>query len=268
MDKTLQTTAWNCLPKEFKEEVKYEYHRAATKATKDEYDLGFMHAHEGMFGIHNLTSDAEGEEMLYANKSKVQKIFAGQTEVQKSTPCGTILHHEAAAKAELLYTLFGSKCLPDEVAKEPTAAEPKFKVGDYVRYKGGVHKVVATAKDNRCYLNKILGCIDESDLEPYTEQTDLNKSPETCTDDCPSQSKSQDHFPDPAKMVDNIIKDGFRNERRLNIAVQMVKTLTQSSEIVDRISSACDDSLLDGILYDALYLTDKLIAECEKGGEE
>lgn len=61
MNKELQDLVWSILPKEFKEEVKYEYHRVATKASKEEYDLGFMHAHEGMFGLHNLTSDAEGE---------------------------------------------------------------------------------------------------------------------------------------------------------------------------------------------------------------
>lgn len=60
MNKELQDLVWSILPKEFKEEVKYEYHRVATKASKEEYDLGFMHAHEGMFGLHNLTSDAEG----------------------------------------------------------------------------------------------------------------------------------------------------------------------------------------------------------------
>lgn len=35
-----------------------------------------------------------------------------------------------------------------------------------------------------------------------------------------------------------------------------------SPEIVDRISSADPDSLLSGILHDALYITDALIAEC------
>lgn len=64
MDKTLQDLAWSLLPKEFKEEVKYEYRRVATKASKEEYDLGFMHAHEGMYGLYNLTSDAERGDAL------------------------------------------------------------------------------------------------------------------------------------------------------------------------------------------------------------
>lgn len=134
MNKTAQNLAWNCLPLEVKKEVKRQYQIAIN--TKEYYTECTL---EYLFGSHNLTSDVEGEEMLMCEKSRVQKIFAGQTEAQKSTPCGTILHHEAAAKAELLYTLFGSKCLPDEVAKEsakePKPAEPKFKVGDIVRFK-------------------------------------------------------------------------------------------------------------------------------------
>ena len=75
MTKELQALAWSVLPKEFKEEVKFEYHRVATKASKEEYDLGFMHAHEGMFGSHNLTSDAEGEEMLTVSRKRPQECF-------------------------------------------------------------------------------------------------------------------------------------------------------------------------------------------------
>lgn len=123
MNKELQNLIWAILPKEFREEVKKIYNR---EIGRNDYEAGVIpDTLVELFGHHNLTSDAEGEEMLYADKSKVQKIFAGQTEVQKSTPCGTILHHEAAAKAELLYTIFGSKCLSDE---EPKAAEPKDKI--------------------------------------------------------------------------------------------------------------------------------------------
>lgn len=70
-----------------------------------------------------------------------------------------------------------------------------------------------------------------------------------------------------SEMVDGIIKDSFSKERRLNIATQMVKAIMQCPEAVERIASAEADSLLDDILHDALYLTDRLIAECEKGGK-
>lgn len=47
MDRKTQDLAWSILPKEFREEVKYEYSRVATKAIKSSYDLGFMNAHDG-----------------------------------------------------------------------------------------------------------------------------------------------------------------------------------------------------------------------------
>lgn len=72
--------------------------------------------------------------------------------------------------------------------------------------------------------------------------------------------------PDPAKHFDTILKDIFRNERRLNIATQMVKAIMQCPGIVERIASAEVDSLLDDILHDVLYLTDRLMSVCEKGG--
>ena len=68
------------------------------------------------------------------------------------------------------------------------------------------------------------------------------------------------------KQFDNILKDSFSKERRLNIAVQMVKAITQCPEIIERIASAEADSLLDDIVDDALHLTDRLISKCEKGG--
>lgn len=107
MDKELQNSAWSVLPKEFKEEVKKEYYHDDSNP----FELAQL---EAIFGTHNLISDAEEEgELLTVPRSKVQRIFAGQTEIQKNTPCKTILHYEAAAKTELLYTLFDSKCLPD-----------------------------------------------------------------------------------------------------------------------------------------------------------
>lgn len=118
MNKELQDLVWSILPKEFKEEVKYEYRRVATKASKEEYDLGFMHAHEGIFGYHNLTSDAEGEdEMLCVSRKRVQEVYDRYA-------------HYVGFKLQPLLDLFGSKCLPGELTEdnfgksEPKPAEP------------------------------------------------------------------------------------------------------------------------------------------------
>lgn len=59
MTTELQNKAWSVLPKEFKEEVKEEYFackHCSAEASAMELEI--------IFGEHNLTSDAEGEEML------------------------------------------------------------------------------------------------------------------------------------------------------------------------------------------------------------
>ena len=295
MNKELQDHVWkHCLPKEFKEEVKYEYRRVATKATKDNYDLGFMHAHEGMFGHHNLTSDAEGEdEMLTVSQKRVQGLYTlYQTYKQEERPIIEDGFYDGEMNA--LKMFFGSKSLPDDSSKlqascrqvnvdsihdnvdslsqNPTEncdneshistdcdkpAEPKFKVGDYARYKGDVHKVVATTKDNRCYLNKILGSIDESDLEPYTEPTDFGKEVNFPTKK-QSRNLSQE-IKNCDKQFGDILKGSFLKERRLNIAAQIARTLIQG---VNFLYSWSDDEI-KGVAHNSIRIADALIAEVE-----
>jgi len=413
MTKELQDRVWkHFLPKEFKEEVKYEYRRVATKATKDSYDLGFMHAHEGMFGHHNLTSDAEGEEeILCVSRKQLLDAFNSAKIIGNSKMSSKMLAGAADMCVNTFKELFGSKCLPDEAkdeakdetkdeakdgAKEPKPAEPKFmpgdiavvhgfehpllkqdgaivtilsyhdkgdfyscaiapnvgidvgarylspykaqkepkyhvgekvryngyvyeviglsgrnryilkglnfdldedmiepypeplsqnptencdneshisadcdkpaepkfKVGDYARYKGDVHKVVATTKDNRCYLNKILGSIDESDLEPYTEPTDFGKEV-----NFPTKKQSRNFSQETAncdKQLDILLTDSSLKERRLNIAAQFMSAMMSNPSVFHHGLNAEDE---DFILYGSLEFADALIAEVEKGAE-
>ncbi len=95
MDKSLQDLAWSVLPKEFKEEVKsYLGPRV--------YGMTGSDILKKLFGIYNLTSDAEGEEMLTVSRKRVQNLY----NYHKSR--GHYLARESLIK------LFGSKCLPDE----------------------------------------------------------------------------------------------------------------------------------------------------------
>lgn len=251
MTKELQDLAWSILPKEFKEEVKRVaniFSRRTSGMLGGERTLAdtFLNEFINLFGRHNLTSDAEGEEMLTVPRKKVQEFYVKCKEVTKNPYSYPDYSHESAlSRMALLDILFGPKCLPDNVdsldsnidSLEPKPAEPKFKVGDYVRYKGGVHKVVATAKDNRCYLNKILGCIDESDLEPYTEPKENIAETRNFSQDCDKQ-------------VDTILKDSFAKERRLNIAAMIMAAMMQNAKWGDKyshiatISCAAADALI------------------------
>lgn len=108
MNKELIDRAWRVLPKEFKEKVKEIYLNAVVP-----HPCGYspkIDLLKYLFGHHNLTSDAEEEEMLIISRKEVQEQY------QMYRNMGMIKRLDA------LMRLFGSKCLPDE---EPKPAETK-----------------------------------------------------------------------------------------------------------------------------------------------
>lgn len=316
MTKELQDLVWSILPKEFKEEVKKVYQKLQEQ--RKECDrLHFDNARakvqerivilQYFFGEHNLTSDAEGEEMLTCEKNRVQQQYKR----------ASILKDDSDPKWELvgdqiervLIGLFGSKCLPDI---EPKPAEPKFKVGDelvwdkriivkvdevyadgeylvysrvgnrytvkesdlepytepkfkvddYVWYRGEVRKVAATTENNRYYLTGITESVSASDLE-YLEhyQQPFSKVKEYAAYDSngidrfgqqfdgtsiAAHGKTDDHIADAGKMM------------RLNIAATIMAGLYSNNFIVK-------NNYMDDIVKVALDATDSLIAEAEKG---
>lgn len=270
MTKELQDLVWSVLPKEFREEVKRLFKSEYVSDRSYQYTTK-MELLVNLFGLHNLTSDAEGEdEMLTVSRKRVQEMYAHYDAIcydpQRPKDYIESVYEHADGVTMALDDLFGSKCLPDNVATsepnvdssvgnveslEPKPVEPKFKVGDYVRYKGDVHKVVATTKDNRCYLNKMLGSIDESDLEPYTE-------PEKNIAETRNLSQDRD------KLFINILKNSFSKERRLAIAAQMMQGLICAPLVpgVDPNPSA------EYLAQAAFRLADALIAEAKKGGSK
>ena len=112
MTKELQDHVWSILPKEFKEEVKEIYSNAITY-----HPCGYNHKTDllkYLFGRHNLTSDAEGEEMLCVKALKVREMYALNEKILylDSTHKGAILLKKK------LTDLFGSKCLHDELNED------------------------------------------------------------------------------------------------------------------------------------------------------
>jgi hypothetical protein len=206
MDKKLQDLAWQCLPLEVKKEVKRLYKTRRNKRL-NEVSSDFIYCLVYIFGKHNLTSDAEGEEdeMLHVSRKRVQEIYSYNEEILSHDPA----HSGAILLKKKLADLFGSKCLPepsklqascrqvnvdsshDNVdsshgnvdSLEPKPTEPKFRVGD---------KVTVTAKSVSLYprpgiiagQTEIPGQwvvlvemasgifpynLGESELEPYTD---------------------------------------------------------------------------------------------------
>ena len=112
MDKTTQDLAWQVLPKEFKEEVKEIYSIAIIY-----HPCGYKHKTDllkYLFGHHNLTSDAEGEETLICEKSKVQRAYNTSREIVKAENPDSLMYSIHTQIMCVLESIFGSECLPDE----------------------------------------------------------------------------------------------------------------------------------------------------------
>lgn len=156
--------------------------------------------------------NAEGEEMLTVSRKRVQNIYAQCEKIEMddspNLPAETI--DAANTKMALLSSLFGSKCLPDET-KELKPAEPKFKVGDMVRFKYSCtpYRIDGFKMLDGAMLYQV-GEVwaEESDLELYTEPKE-DLIPPILGE---LKSKEAD------KQFDNILKDSFRDHNRLQIA--------------------------------------------------
>jgi hypothetical protein len=301
MDKTLQDLAWRCLPREVKEEVKRLYKAIQEKSvnnspTERYFDGGYEYAFEKLFGLHNLTSDAEGEEMLTVSRKEIQQLVATNDKLIKKHPGrDSIEAVQAKTVNTILNRLFGSKCLPDEVSEvkrtlsenlsEPKPAEPaevavaenatttqnptepKFRLKDKV-----VRKNVSTIRT----IVGIDSVSDETGTSYYymTEdshgnnrmdfvESDLEPYIEPTENPNPSNSgelKSQEAD----KHFDNIIKDSLSKERRLNIATTIIERIIKS-EYYSLSEKYREDNIKEMVKV-SLQITDAIMAECEKGG--
>lgn len=219
--KELQDYVWACLPREFREEVKKEYAKCVAIDIDDNPNLPAYAVEsaisrrallEMLFGHHNLTSDADGEEMLMVRRKKVQAFFMN-FKCEKSDAKSTFDKVSLGARMSMLHELFGSKCLPDELNEDNFAkSEPK-------------------------------------PSEPKNEGTRQEQY-------VPKNAESG------TRSFDAILKDGFRNECRLNIATRVLCGM-----MADPISSNIQGKPTPVIVEWAYEIADALIAKVEKGAE-
>ena len=127
MNKELIDRAWACLPREFKEKVKKKYARCVEIDADDNPHLPAYAVKsaisrkallEKLFGIHNLTSDAEGEETLICEKSKVQRAYNTSREIVKAENPDSLMYSIHTQIMCVLESIFGSKCLQDKLNKD------------------------------------------------------------------------------------------------------------------------------------------------------
>ena len=164
--------------------------------------------------------------------------------------------------------LFGLHNLTSDSEKlsEPKPSEPRFKVGDHVRVisknkYGEDGYIVKVEEEEAGFYYTVAGIEDwrffEPNLEPYTEPEE-DKAEEIANKAIEPVEK---HF-------DNILKDGFRNERRLNIAAMAMQGILSNPQLLKIAIETYQEEIGSPDIYVAVAKTakeqaDALIAECE-----
>ena len=162
--------------------------------------------------------------------------------------------------------LFGLHNLTSDSEKlsEPKPSEPRFKVGDkvvvsYCFERDKIGRIQEVLYDG-CYdIDYGGGCtghrIIESRLEPYTEPEEESRNLSQETANCDKQ-------------FDNILKDSFRNGRRLNIAAMAMQGILSNPQLLKIAIETYQEEIGSPDIYVAVAKTakeqaDALIAECE-----
>lgn len=236
-------------------------------------------------------SDAEEEGMLTVSRKRVREMYAANERIKADSPDKETAHISDHIN-HVLKHLFGSKCLLDEVSEvkrtlsenlsEPKPAEPKevavagnatttqkpaepkYHKGEKVIYNGAVHRIVVGYGDGHYLLNKEKSVVHESDLEPYTEPKKKRhvSVKEACeilgVEEPTTLVRSVD------KHFDTILKDSFRNERRLNIAAQIVASMVGSDDWTTW-RGGSNKEIWHNMAKSSLEIADALISECKKG---
>lgn len=251
MNKELIDRTWSCLPKEFKEEVKEIYDSGIkmmdTRPSSSQIYANKLSTLEGIFGLDNLTSDVEGEaELLYVKRKWVQEMHKNNCDEIRRENISSSDKDCYEYANEVLKTLFGSKCLPDE--KNVESLEPKANSN----YTPVPEKIFASKWDKT----------EQKPAEPKNEDSrrlhaESVKESRIASEESHLRNSSQEtsncdnHF-------DNILKDGFREHNRLHIAA----TIAAGWLAYHGMTSP------ETIAMDALAVADALIKECEKGGSK
>lgn len=285
MNKELQNKAWNVLPKEFKEEVKKLYREFTF--TREGYYVE-------LFGLHNLTSDGK---KLSEPKPAEPKFKIGDKVKHSAHP-----HDDGIYKVDdiknssggFIYHIQGLIGISN--VKE-SDLEPYIEHKEVMRMKPIESKIsvcLATAEEDeefRLLLHEngfkwnnetsliSLSCwssLIEDDKIHYVHPDKTvtycgKKTSDTLTF---SEFKKQ-YFGENVnhrqfiancdKQFDNILKDSFRNERRLNIATQIMSSILSNQMMLNNLAhgETTADGVVRCIVNATMMYTDALIAECE-----
>ena len=147
---------------------------------------------------------------------------------------------------------------------EQKPAGPRFKINDRVRVisankYGEDGYIVKVEEEEAGFYYAIAGIEDwrffEPNLEPYTEPEEESRNLSQETANCDKQ-------------FDNILKDSFRNERRLNIAAMAMQGILSNPQLLKIAIETYQEEIGSPDIYVAVAKTakaqaDALIDECE-----
>lgn len=227
IDKQTQDQVWKCAPKAFRDAVKYEYKHTIYSHVRDILNY--------FFGHHNLTSDTEPEAST-CTETSANDCSSPAKEVARMKPITSMVSvylatkeedgefrrflHENGFKWNSGTSLISSSCW------SPALEEDKI---HYVYPDKTVTYCGNKTSDTLTFL--------EFKKQYFGENVNHRQNIANCD-----------------KQFDTILKDSFRNERRLNIATRMASAYISSEGMTD-------PSLIATI---AFQLADALLAECEK----
>ena len=246
MNKETQDIAWASLQKEVRKEIRAEYQNAIEGSDLESFLQDF-------FGLHNLTSDTEPEEMLMVPRAEVQEAY-------QERACASSAYNKwdedcmrYESEMTLLQSLFGDKCLPDK-----EESKPKFKVGDLALVKDGYAKgsvITIKAINIESPISYKSDITDdgmaqwflESMLEPYTEES-RNLSQETANCDKSEDNQLKDNMEEKELNLCELLKGCERekiflpDEGECEI-VSVKEDKIELSQESNRYIILCDDSL-------------------------
>lgn len=198
-------------------------------------------------------TDAEGEEMLTVSAITVREMYAANERI-KNDASDNELGRTSDHINHVLRCLFGPKCLLDDTkndTKEPKPAEPKFNLGDIVRFKYccTTYRIDGFKMSDGVMLYQV-GEVwaEESDLEPYTEPKEDTAENRNWSQNCGNCAESvQKTYP------------GF-GHLRLTIAAQMMQGLI----CAPLIPGVDPNPPAENLAQTAFRLADALLAEWRK----
>ena len=221
----------------------------------------------------HLTSDAEGE---YNPQTRAWEALTPAMR----TYCRNMRRTSHDGNVEdLLDRLFGPKCPPGgnssnvgEIGKDCNvdSSEPKFKRCEKVITPSGKLCIIEdTHFENSSWLYLVddpAQWVSESDLEPYTEPEEEASPNVNHSDINIDELVAKGCIPNPAKQFDNILKDSFQNERRLNIATQIISAILSNQMMLNNLAhgETTAEGVVKCIVNTTMMYTDALIAECEQ----